>query len=176
MRVAGSHEKTGDAVVDDVEQAADGTAQVATTIGDVSAGRLLCTEELSETSIYWTDDRLNILSQATHTKGDHARLVDATGEREPGSIAQGLIDGLPREAERIFRLLKMLHPDRDMHSAYVGLQSDDPLVHDNAVEFLEAVLSPQLRAQIVPLFDRNVSVPEKARIAARMFHAPLTAG
>jgi ATP:ADP antiporter, AAA family len=102
--------------------------------------------------------------------------IDATGEREPGSIAQGLIDGLPREAERIFRLLKMLHPDRDMHSAYVGLQSDDPVVHDNAVEFLEAVLSPQLRAQLVPLFDRNVSVPEKAQIAARMFHAPLTAG
>ena len=102
--------------------------------------------------------------------------IDATGEREPGSIAQGLIDGLPHEAERIFRLLKMLHPDRDMHSAYVGLQSDDPVVHDNAVEFLEAVLSPQLRAQIVPLFDRNVSVPEKAQIAARMFHAPLTAG
>ncbi len=102
--------------------------------------------------------------------------IDATGEREPGSIAQGLIDGLPQEAERIFRLLKMLYPDRDMHSAYVGLQSDDPIVHDNAVEFLEVVLSPQLRAQIVPLFDRNVSVPEKAQIAARMFHAPLTAG
>jgi HEAT repeat protein len=103
-------------------------------------------------------------------------MIDATGEREPGSIAQDLIDGLPREAERIFRLLKMLHPDRDMHSAYVGLQSDDPIVHDNAVEFLEAVLSPHLRAQIVPLFDRNVSVPEKAQIAARMFHAPLTVG
>ena len=45
-------------------------------IGDVAVGRLLCTEELSETSIYWTDDRLNILSQATHTKGDHGRLVE----------------------------------------------------------------------------------------------------
>ena len=100
--------------------------------------------------------------------------IDATGEREPGSIAQELLDGLPQEAERIFRLLKMLHPDRDMHSAYVGLQSDDPTVHDNAVEFLEAVLSPQLRAQLVPLFDRNVSISEKAHIAAKMFYPPLT--
>jgi hypothetical protein len=45
-------------------------------IGDVTVGRLLCTEELSETSLYWTDDRLNILSQATHTKGDHERLIE----------------------------------------------------------------------------------------------------
>jgi hypothetical protein len=45
-------------------------------IGGVAAGRLLCTEELSETSLYWTDDRLNILSQATHTDGDHARLIE----------------------------------------------------------------------------------------------------
>ena len=45
-------------------------------IGEITAGRLLCTEELSETSLYWTDDRLNILSQATHTKGDHARLIE----------------------------------------------------------------------------------------------------
>lgn len=45
-------------------------------IEGVSAGRLLCTEELSETSLYWTDDRLNILSQATHTKGNHQRLIN----------------------------------------------------------------------------------------------------
>jgi hypothetical protein len=45
-------------------------------ISGQSAGRWLCTEELGQTSIYWTDDRLNILSQATHTKSDHARLVE----------------------------------------------------------------------------------------------------
>jgi hypothetical protein len=45
-------------------------------IGDVTVGRLLCTEELSETSLYWTDDRLNILSQATHTNGDYQRLIE----------------------------------------------------------------------------------------------------
>ena len=45
-------------------------------IDGVTAGRLLCTEELSETSIYWTDDRLNILSQATHEEGKYERLVD----------------------------------------------------------------------------------------------------
>ena len=62
-----------------------------------------------------------------------------------------------KEAERIFRLLKILHPDRDMHSAYVGLRSEDPVVHDNAVEFLDTILTPGQRTRlVVPLFDRNV--------------------
>ena len=54
-----------------------------------------------------------------------------------------------------------------------GCESDDPVVHDNAVEFLEAVLSPHLRAQIVPLFDRNVSLTERGRIAQRLINAPV---
>jgi hypothetical protein len=45
-------------------------------IGDQPSGRYLCTEALGQTSIYWTDDRLNILSQATHTTADYARLVE----------------------------------------------------------------------------------------------------
>lgn len=45
-------------------------------IGGQPAGRLLCTEALGQTSIYWTDDRLDILSQATHTTADYARLVE----------------------------------------------------------------------------------------------------
>jgi hypothetical protein len=45
-------------------------------IGEITAGRLLCTEELGETALYWTDDRLNILSQAVHTNGDHERLIE----------------------------------------------------------------------------------------------------
>jgi HEAT repeat protein len=90
---------------------------------------------------------------------------------------RGTADGLRQEAERIFRLLKMMYPDHDMHSAFVGLVSDDPIVQDNAIEFLEAVLSPPLRAQIIPLFDRNVSLRERGRLASRIVGAPaVTAG
>lgn len=84
--------------------------------------------------------------------------------RDP--VVQGLRESMEHEAERIFRLLKMLHPSDDMHSAYVGLESSDPVVHDNALEFLEAVLTPQLRALLVPLFDRDVSPTERAALAS----------
>ena len=70
---------------------------------------------------------------------------------------------MEKETERIFRLLKILYPQYDMHSAYVGLQSADPVVHDNAVEFMDSVLPPEVRQVVIPLFDRDVST--KARIA-----------
>jgi hypothetical protein len=80
---------------------------------------------------------------------------------------------MKKETERIFRLLKMLHPEYDMHSAYVGLQSNDPVVHDNAVEFLDAILSPELRSLVIPLFDRDVSPRDRAHIASQLLNAPI---
>jgi ATP:ADP antiporter, AAA family len=79
-------------------------------------------------------------------------------------IEHGLRESMEKETERIFRLLKILYPQYDLHSAYVGLQSADPVVHDNAVEFMDSVLPPEVRQVIIPLFDREVSVA--ARIAA----------
>jgi HEAT repeat protein len=79
-------------------------------------------------------------------------------------IEHGLRESMEKETERIFRLLKILYPQYDMHSAYVGLQSSDPVVHDNAIEFMDSVLPPEVRQIVIPLFDREVSV--EARIAS----------
>lgn len=88
-------------------------------------------------------------------------------------IAHGLSESIEKEAERIFRLLKILYPQYDMHSAHVGLQSHDPIVHDNAVEFLDSVLPPEVRAVVIPLFDRQVAVGERIESANRMLGAAL---
>jgi AAA family ATP:ADP antiporter len=88
-------------------------------------------------------------------------------------VVQRIRESMQQEAERVFRLLSILFPSHDMHSAYVGLASDDPVVHDNTVEFLEAVLSPQLRELIVPLFDRGVSPAQRAHLANRLLGASL---
>ncbi len=83
-------------------------------------------------------------------------------------VLQALRDSLSQESERIFRLMKVLYPDHDLHSAFVGVQSTDRGVHDNALEFLENVLPPQVRALVVPLFDREVSTAGRAGIAERL--------
>jgi hypothetical protein len=59
----------------DCEDPASWPAESGYNIGGQPEGRWLCTEALGATTIYWTDDRLNILSQATHTTSDYSRLV-----------------------------------------------------------------------------------------------------
>ncbi|MGE0043224.1 MAG: Npt1/Npt2 family nucleotide transporter [Vicinamibacterales bacterium] len=88
-------------------------------------------------------------------------------------VVQGLRDSIEHEAERIFRLLKILYPEHDLHSAYVGLRTDDPVVRDNALEFLDTILPPHMRTLVVPLFDRDVTLAARARIANRLLGASL---
>jgi AAA family ATP:ADP antiporter len=84
------------------------------------------------------------------------------------SVVKALRESMEQEVERIFRLLGLLFPRRDFHSAYVGLQSSNAVVHDNALEFLDSVLKPQLRKALVPLLDREVSVAERVRLASHL--------
>ena len=99
--------------------------------------------------------------------------LGASLEDDVNPIAHGLKESIEKEAERIFRLLKILYPQYDMHSAYVGLQSNDLVVHDNAVEFLDSVLPPEVRAVVIPLFDREVAVSARIESANKMLGASL---
>lgn len=91
------------------------------------------------------------------------RMQEALDGDEP--VARALRETLAQEVERIFRLLGLLYPQQDLHSAYFGIQSRDPVVHDNALEFLDNVLTPQLRSMLVPLLDSAVSVGERVALA-----------
>jgi AAA family ATP:ADP antiporter len=95
-----------------------------------------------------------------------ATLGGSLASAEPVLLA--LRESLDNESERIFRLLKILYPEHDLHSAFVGIQSDDPSVHDNALEFLDNILAPHVRALVVPLFDRAVTPETRARVAERL--------
>ena len=93
---------------------------------------------------------------------------------DPGNpVALGLRESMDKEAERIFRLLKLMYPQYDMHSAYVSMQSADPIVHDNAIEFMDSVLPPEVRALIIPLFDRDVSTQDRIAAANKMLGTSL---
>ena len=89
----------------------------------------------------------------------------AANSSEP--VAQGLRESMMQEVERIFRLVKLLSPVYDLESAYVGLQSSKRDIHDNALEFLENILKPQLRTLLLPLLDSDVSVQQRVALANR---------
>lgn len=90
-----------------------------------------------------------------------------------GPVRQGLAESMSKEQERIFRLLKMLYAEHDLHSAYVGLQSPDPVVHDNALEFLDTILPPEMRAVLIPVLDREVPVPARIERANQLLGSAL---
>ena len=88
-------------------------------------------------------------------------------------VRQGLQESMEKETERIFRLLKMLYPSHDLHSAYVGLQSGDPVVHDNALEFMDTILPPEIRAVLMPVIDRDVDIPARIERANQLLGSQL---
>jgi AAA family ATP:ADP antiporter len=94
------------------------------------------------------------------------KFGSADGSEDP--VARALTESMQQELERIFRLVALLYPHLDVHSAYMGLQSKNVSVYDNALEFLDNVLKPQLREMLVPLLDGRVTVSERARLAQRM--------
>jgi hypothetical protein len=59
----------------------------------------------------------------------------------------------------------------DLHSAHAGLASGNAVIHANALEFLDNVLKPQLRAVLVPLLDGDITIEERVKIANRMVGA-----
>ena len=95
------------------------------------------------------------------------QLLGTMGGRvdEADPAVKGLQESISQEVERIFRLLALLHPDVDLHSAYYGVQSANQVVHDHALEFLDNVLASDLRRLVVPLVDSTVSVTERSRLA-----------
>ena len=95
------------------------------------------------------------------------KLGTANGE---DFIARALTESMQQELERIFRILGLLYPQLDIHSAHVGVQSKSAGVHDNALEFLDNVLKPQLREKLLPLLDSKVTVRERADRAQRLVH------
>lgn len=98
-----------------------------------------------------------------------ATIGAATDGADP--LARGLKESIHQELERIFLLLNLLYPRLDLHSAYIGLQSGNAAVHDNALEFVDNVLKAQLREMLVPLLDSKVTVAERARLAQKLVRA-----
>jgi hypothetical protein len=94
----------------------------------------------------------------------HYRSYQILGS-EGGVADEDLQKSMRGELERIFRLMKLLFPAIDLQSAFLGIHSNDPVMHSNALEFLDNTLNARLRALLVPLLDSEVTVAERIQLA-----------
>jgi AAA family ATP:ADP antiporter len=70
---------------------------------------------------------------------------------------------------RIFRLLGLRYPAKDMYNAYLGIVSNKQDIRANAVEFLDNVLDSGLKKVIIPLVETN-SLEALIEITGRQFN------
>ena len=64
--------------------------------------------------------------------------------------------------ERIFRLLGLKYPQKDMYDAYLGVKSNRSNLRANSVEFLDNILELNLKKILIPIIE---SPPEEILLA-----------
>jgi hypothetical protein len=93
------------------------------------------------------------------------------GVSSPGGesvLTRALCERMAYELERIFRLLALLYPPRDVHNAFLGLTLGTSRRQANAQEVLEHLLQPELYRRLVKGLDAEIPLREKVNFASRL--------
>lgn len=98
----------------------------------------------------------------------------STSPRSPAGesvLTRALRERMDHELERIFRLLALIYPPRDVYNAFVGLTSARPQVRANALEVLEHLLRSDLYHRLAYGLDPEIPLAEKLSFAERLCRA-----
>jgi AAA family ATP:ADP antiporter len=68
-------------------------------------------------------------------------------------LHQTLLENMEREKERVLRLLSLIYSPADIESATAALQSGNPAKQAQAIEFLDNLLTGDVKRYVFPLFD-----------------------
>ena len=66
---------------------------------------------------------------------------------------QTLLENMEKEKERVLRLLSLIYSPADIESATAALQSGNPAKQAQAIEFLDNLLTGDVKRYVFPLFD-----------------------
>jgi ATP:ADP antiporter, AAA family len=94
-------------------------------------------------------------------------LLQSSREKET-LVASALRERMAQEFERLFRLLGLLYPARDIHNAYVGLTSERSQLRANSLEVLEHLLAPDLYRRLSAAVDPDSTPAERLDFARRL--------
>jgi AAA family ATP:ADP antiporter len=126
------------------------------------------------------EDMLNAELMGYYRSFQILAAFDPKGTSSPAARSQeslltrALQERMDRELERIFRLLGLLYPPRDIHNAYVGLISGQPRIRSNAMEVLEHLVRSDLYKTLVCALDPDVNLKEKLHFAQRLCHTSVS--
>ena len=78
-------------------------------------------------------------------------------------LASTLEERLRSTLERLFRLLGLKYPPKEMHAAYLALSRPKSDEYTAAVEFLDNVLERELKRYLLPLLDEDTRITQTGR-------------
>jgi hypothetical protein len=78
-------------------------------------------------------------------------------------LAATLEDRLRRTLERLFRLLGLKYPPKEIHAAYLALNRKKTDEYTAAIEFLDNVLERDLKRVLLPLLDESARLMQTGR-------------
>ncbi len=87
-------------------------------------------------------------------------------------LVRALEDKTDQNLERIFRLLGLRFPARDIYSAYLGIVSTRKDIRASAVEFLDNILKKDLKKYLFPIMD-NITIDAKVQKGIELFGVSL---
>ena len=117
---------------------------------------VLRTATINETKIYYEIFQVLQLQDKSDSRPSSRLLRQALDER------------LQQNLERVFRLLGLVYPPRDIYNAYQGVVSGKRMLYANAIEFLDNLLNPDIKKCILPMLD-DVTTETVLRKANELF-------
>lgn len=88
--------------------------------------------------------------------------------REPHLLEKLLVDRMDDHTDNLFRLLGLIHPQRDIRATYQSLQSERPDRRAHALEYLDNLLLGEVREAVFAMID-DLPVRERLRLARKLF-------
>jgi AAA family ATP:ADP antiporter len=107
-----------------------------------------------------------ILEEARHYCELHAALkpLRDTGRRTAaGLLARSIEERAHHTVERLFRLLGLRYPPKEIYAAYLAVQHRRPEQLAAAMDFLENTLDRELKRVLLPLLDAPAHLVERGR-------------
>ena len=94
----------------------------------------------------------------------HYNLFDREKLSADGLLAAALREKMARAVDRVYRLLGLIYPWKDIGAARYAIEHGDTRLRASALEYVDNLLAPPLRKRLMLLVD-DVPIDEKVRRA-----------
>lgn len=89
-------------------------------------------------------------------KHKHKAKLDKTEIEARDSLMELLERRLEASLDRIFKLLELRYPEKDIQMAYKGILSEEVEQRTNAIEFLDILLNQNLKDALIPIIEATI--------------------